>query len=148
MSMDAAGSRAFAQADGAHTLRRDSIMAAPRELCSNDFIETIGANGLVVVDWWAPRAPCRLSMPMFQRMAAEHPAVTFAKVDTEKEPELALSFGIQTVPTLMLFRDGILLFQQPGLLAEEALRDLLYQALALDMEQLRHIILDDDIVMN
>lgn len=133
----------------ARVLRRVSIMSTPRELGSHDFLETVGANGLVMVDWWAPWcAPCHVFAPIFARIAEEHPGVVFATVDTEREPELALSFGVQAVPTLMLFRDGILLFQQPGVVAEEALRDLLDQALMLDMEQLRHVILDDDVLMN
>jgi thioredoxin-like negative regulator of GroEL len=89
---------------------------------------------------------CRLG-PIFDRIAGEHPGVVFAKVDTQKEPELAASFGIRAVPTLMLFRDGILLFSQSGVLPEEALRDLLQQALALDMEQLRRTFDEDEEVL-
>jgi thioredoxin 1 len=113
-------------------------MMSARELGHQDFLDVVAADGLVLVDWSEPScAPSQVFDPIVDRVAEDHPGVFCAMVDTRKEPELAASFGIFAVPTLMIFRDGILLFCQPGVLPEAAVRDLLRQALALDMEQLR-----------
>lgn len=91
-------------------------------------------SGIVVVDFWAPWcAPCRMFAPVFERVAAANPDITFAKVNTEDEQELAGALQISSIPTVMVFRDGILLFAQPGMLPQPALEELLQKVRALDM---------------
>ena len=91
-------------------------------------------SGIVVVDFWAPWcAPCRMFAPVFERVAAANPDITFAKVNTEDEQELAGALQISSIPTVMVFRDGILLFAQPGMLPQPALEELLQKVRELDM---------------
>ncbi|MCB1270335.1 MAG: thioredoxin [Microthrixaceae bacterium] len=102
------------------------------------FAETINAGGLVLVDLWAEWCgPCKRFAPVFEKVSEEHPDAVFAKVDTEAEQALAGELGIMSIPTLMVFRDGILLFNQAGALPEAALEDLVGQAEALDMDEVR-----------
>ena len=102
------------------------------------FPDTIGAEGTVLVDWWASWCgPCRAFAPTFEAVSENHPDLTFAKVDTEAEQALAGAAGIQSIPTLMVFRDGILVFSQPGVLPAATLEDLVSQVKALDMDDIR-----------
>jgi thioredoxin 1 len=95
-------------------------------------------SGIVFVDWWAPWCgPCRVFGPIFERVADKNPGVVFAKVNAEEYPDLAVSFGIRAIPTLMIFRDGILVFSQAGAMPEEALHALAGRVRDLDMEQVR-----------
>ena len=107
-------------------------------LTAETFQDTIGGEGLVLVDFWAAWcAPCRRFGPVFEQSSQTHPDAVFAKVDTEAEQDLAGSLGITSIPTLMVFRDGILLYADPGALPASALEDLIGQAKALDMEDVR-----------
>lgn len=106
-------------------------------LSQSSFKETT-SKGLVLVDWWAPWCgPCRMFGPIFERVSAKHPEATFAKINTEEESALSQSFGITSIPTLMVIRDGVLLLKQPGMLPEAALENLIEQAMKLDMDQVR-----------
>jgi thioredoxin 1 len=95
-------------------------------------------RGIVFIDWWAPSCgPCRVFGPIFERVADKNPGAVFAKVNAEEYPDLAMSFGIRAIPTLMIFRDGILVFAQSGAMPEEALEALAGRVKDLDMEQVR-----------
>ncbi len=108
------------------------------ELTKDTFEETIVNNDTVIVDFWAEWCgPCKQFAPTFEKVSAEHPEIVFAKVDTEDQQELAGYFNIRSIPTLMIFRDQIGIYSQPGALPEPALRDLIDQAMALDMEAVR-----------
>lgn len=110
---------------------------ATKALNESNFKETV-ANGIVLVDFWAPWCgPCRVFGPVFEKASEAHPDVVFGKVNTEDESGLAGSFGIQAIPTLMAFRDGILLFEQAGALPATALKELVEQVKGLDMVKVR-----------
>lgn len=107
------------------------------EITSASFDSTI-AKGIVLVDWWAPWCgPCRSFAPAYEAASSRHLDVVFAKVDTVAEPQLAGEFKIRAIPTLMVFRDGILLFAQPGLLRAQMLDELVEQVRGVDMDQVR-----------
>jgi len=103
-----------------------------------NFKEVVEKDGIVLVDWWAPWCgPCRVFGPTFEKVAAKHPDVTFGKVNTEEEQQLAGAFDIRSIPTLMVLRDKVLLYSEAGALPEAALEDLIRQVRALDMDKVR-----------
>jgi thioredoxin 1 len=108
------------------------------ELTSENFEEVTSGNEMVLVDFWAAWCgPCRWFAPVFERAAERHADIVFGKVDTEAQQELAAGFGIMSIPTLMVIRDNVVLYAQPGALPEAALEDLIGKARALDMEDVR-----------
>jgi len=114
------------------------------DLTSTSFTSTIEGNDIVLIDFWAEWCgPCRMFAPWYEEVSQEHADVVFAKVDTEAEPALAGSFGIRSIPTLMAFRDGILLYKEAGALPKAALGQLVDQVKALDMDEVRHQIAED-----
>jgi thioredoxin 1 len=115
------------------------------ELTSDNFAKSIDDHPLAVVDFWAPWcAPCRAFAPVFAAAAARHPDALFAKVNTEDQQEIAAQFGIRSIPTLMIFRDNIIVFSEAGALGAGALEQVLAAAKALDMEAVRRNIEAED----
>lgn len=108
------------------------------ELNSENFESVVTGNAMVIVDFWAPWCgPCRGFAPLFEKASDAHADVVFAKVNTDEQQELAGAFNIRSIPTLMVFREQVVVFQQPGALPASALEQVLSQAKALDMEQVR-----------
>jgi thioredoxin len=112
-------------------------------LTKDNFNEIVAGDGLTVVDFWASWCgPCRAFAPTFEKVSESTPDVVFAKVDTEAEVDLAQAFEIQSIPTLMLVRDGVVVFSQAGALPEATLVDLIKQAQGLDMSEVKQKIAD------
>lgn len=111
---------------------------ATTNVTAADFESLVARDGITLIDFWASWCgPCRAFGPVFERVSQKHPDVAFAKVDTQAEEQLAGALGIQSIPTLMVFRDRVLIYAQPGALPEDALEDLVAQARALDMDEVR-----------
>ncbi|MCE5387083.1 MAG: thioredoxin [Acidithiobacillus sp.] len=108
------------------------------ELTQENFEQVVMGNEMVLVDFWAPWcAPCRAFAPIFESASEKHPEIVFAKVNTDAEQELAGAFQIRSIPTLTIFRQQIGIFSQAGSLPANALDQVIEQALALDMDQVR-----------
>ena len=113
-------------------------MMATVDLTGDTFESAVTRDGIVLVDWWAAWCgPCRMFAPVFRAAGERHSDITFGKVDTEAEPDLARAADIRSIPTLMAFRDGILVFSQPGALPAPALESVITAVRGLDMDDVR-----------
>ncbi len=114
------------------------------EATKANFEQLVDENAFVIVDFWAPWcAPCRAFGPIFEEASERHKDIVFAKVNTEAETELAAHFQVRSIPTLMIFRDQIILFAQPGSLPKQALEDVIGQVRAVDMDQVRREVAEE-----
>ena len=114
------------------------------ELTKENFEQVVTSNPTVIVDYWAPWCgPCRGFAPVFERVAEANPDVVFAKVNTDDEQEIAAHFQIRSIPTLMVFREKIIVFSQPGALPQGAFEQVVAKAKALDMDEVRKQIADE-----
>jgi thioredoxin 1 len=119
------------------------------DLTMTDFEATVKGDGIVLVDFWAEWCgPCRMFAPWYEEVSEEHGDVVFAKVDTEAEQALAGSFQIRSIPTLMAFRDGILLYKEAGALPKDALAKLVEQVKGLDMDDVRRQVAEAEAAAN
>ena len=122
-----------------------SLIAAPVELKEDNFEAFVSPDGISVVDFWATWCgPCRAFAPVFEKAAATHLDIRFGKVNTEEQPGLAEAFNIQAIPTLMIFRDRVLLYAEAGALPPAAFEELLLKVKALDMDDVRRQIAEAD----
>jgi thioredoxin len=114
---------------------------ATTELTRDNFTQTIDDNEIVLVDWWASWCgPCRMFAPVFEEAAERHTDIVFGKIDTEAEQELSEAARIMSIPTLMAFRDGVLVYSQPGAVPAAALEQLIAKVRELDMDEVRRVV--------
>jgi thioredoxin 1 len=108
------------------------------ELDEKNFVDTVNNNDIVIIDFWAPWCgPCRSFAPVYEELSDEHTDVVFAKVNTEEHQMLAGQFQIRSIPTLMVFREQIILYQEAGALPKQAMQQMITQVKELDMEEVR-----------
>jgi thioredoxin 1 len=117
----------------------------PQEITKDNFNDTINNNDIVLMDWWAAWCgPCRSFAPVFEEASGRHGDIIFGKIDTEAQPELAAMARITSIPTIMAFREGILIFSQPGALPGPSLEELIGKVRELDMDQVHAALAAED----
>ena len=115
-------------------------------LTAESFTQALADNDMVLVDFWAEWCgPCRAFAPIYEKVSESHPDIFFGKVDTEVEQDLAGQFGIMSIPTLAIIRERIVLFLQPGMIPEEGLENLIDQVKALDMDEVRRSVAEQEL---
>jgi thioredoxin 1 len=115
------------------------------ELNKDNFEETVTTNDFVIVDYWAPWCgPCRSFAPTYEKVSEEYPDIVFAKVNTEEEQEIAAHFQIRSIPTLMIFREKVIIFSQAGALPESGFKELITRASELDMAEVHKQIAEEN----
>lgn len=115
------------------------------EITKENFEQVVTSNATVIVDFWAPWCgPCRGFAPVFEKVSETHPDVVFAKVNTDEEQEIAAHFQIRSIPTLMVFREQVIVFSQPGALPQGAFEQVVEKAKTLDMEMVRKQIAEQE----
>lgn len=120
---------------------------APKDITGAEFNQTVRGEGITLVDFWASWCgPCRRFAPVFEKAAENNPDITFAKVDTEAERDLAGALGISSIPTLMVFRDDVLVYREAGALPGPALDSLIAQVRELDMDEIKRKIAEEEAV--
>ncbi|MDQ3150331.1 MAG: thioredoxin [Actinomycetota bacterium] len=108
------------------------------QVTSDNFSDVVSDTGTVVLDFWASWCgPCRSFAPVFEKVSEQHPDIVFGKVDTEDQPEVAAGFEVRSIPTVVVIRDGVVLYAEPGALPERAFTDLVGQARDADMDEMR-----------
>jgi len=111
---------------------------ATLKMTKDDFKDTVDNSDIVLIDFWAEWCgPCKMFAPIFEEVSEKYPDIVFAKVNTEEEQELAAMFQIRSIPTLMIFREQIIIFAQPGMLPGSALEEIIQKAKDLNMEEVR-----------
>ncbi|HVZ74272.1 MAG TPA: thioredoxin [Polyangia bacterium] len=114
-------------------------------LTAQNFQEHVEKPGILLIDWWATWCgPCKAFAPIYDKVSEAHPDVTFGKIDTDAEQELAMTFEIRSIPTLMIFRDQVLVFARPGMIPAAALEELVGKVKALDMDDVRRKVAADE----
>ena len=115
------------------------------QITKETFNDTINSNNIVLVDWWAEWCgPCRSFAPVFEEASGKHPDIVFGKIDTEAQPELSAMARITSIPTIMAFREGVLIFSQPGALPATSLEELIGKVRELDMEEVHAALAADE----